>query len=65
MGILVDRCVALGRGRVLDPYAGSGATVLAAVRAGRNWLACDTDPEQVGTFHRRHGILEQNGLYFY
>ena len=62
---LVDRCVALGRGRVLDPYAGSGATVLAAVRAGRNWLACDTDPEQIRTFHQRHGILEQYDLYFH
>lgn len=62
---LVDRCVALGRGRVLDPYAGSGATVLAAVRAGRNWLACDTDPEQINTFHQRHGILEQYDRYFH
>lgn len=62
---LVDRCVALGRGRVLDPYAGSGATVLAAARAGRNWLACDTDPEQIRTFRQRHGILEQYDRYFH
>ena len=62
---LVDRCVALGRGRVLDPYAGSGATVLAAVRAGRNWLACDTDPEQISMFRQRHGILEQYDRYFH
>ena len=61
---LVDRCVALGRGRVLDPYAGSGATVLAAVRAGRNWLACETDLEQIETFHQRHLLLREFDSYF-
>ena len=61
---LVDRCIALGQGRVLDPHAGSGATVLAAIREGRNWLACDTDPELVEVFHQRRSILEQYDLYF-
>ena len=61
---LADRCIALGKGRVLDPHAGSGATVLAAIRAGRNWLACDTDPESVEVFQQRRSILEQHDSYF-
>ena len=61
---LVDRCIALGTGRVLDPYAGDGAIALGAIRAGRNWLACDTDPEHAAVFEHRRSILEQHDLYF-
>ena len=38
---LADRCISLGRGRVLDPFAGIGAIPMAAIRARRPWLACD------------------------
>ena len=38
---LADRCIALGQGTVLDPFAGIGAVPFAAIRAGRHWLACD------------------------
>lgn len=50
---LADRCVALGSGMVVDPQAGTGSTVLAAVRAGRDWLACGTDPSYLETFKMR------------
>ena len=61
---LVDRCIALGTGRVLAPYAGGGAIALGAIRAGRSWLACDTDPEHAAVFEQRRSILEQHELYF-
>ena len=47
---LAARCVALGRGMVLDPFAGRGTTVLAAIEAGRDWLACDTDLRYIEEF---------------
>lgn len=35
---LADRLVAMGRGRVLDPFAGLGAIGLAAARKNREWI---------------------------
>jgi len=32
---------------VLDPFCGSGTTVVACVRTGRNFIACDIDPDAV------------------
>lgn len=54
---LADRCVALGSGMVVDPQAGTGSTVLAAVRAGRDWLACGTDPSYAETFRMRLSMM--------
>lgn len=51
--ILADRCVALGTGMVLEPQAGTKSTALAAVRAGRDWLACGTAPANMETFELR------------
>ena len=62
---LVDRCIALGTGRVLDPYAGGGAIALGAIRAGRNWLACDTDPERAAVFEQRRAMIEQHRSLFF
>lgn len=50
---LAYRCVALGRGRVLAPYAGAGNVILAAINAGRDWLACDTDEALLNEFEDR------------
>ena len=50
---LADRCVALGKGTVLDPFAAAGAIPLAAIRAGRSWLACDTRPALMAEFEER------------
>ena len=55
------RCVVLGEGVVLDPFAGSGTTVFAAIRAGRSWLACDSNPEHRSLFERRRALVEQYG----
>lgn len=56
---LVDRCVALGSGMVVDPQAGTGSMVLAAIRAGRDWLACDTDPSCLDSFEMRRSMMMQ------
>ena len=54
---LADRCVALGSGMVVDPQAGTGSTVLAAIRAGRDWLACGTDPSHLEAFEMRRSMM--------
>ena len=56
---LADRCVALGKGIVLNPFAAAGAIPLAAIRAGRNWLACDTRPMPMGEFENRRAMAEK------
>jgi site-specific DNA-methyltransferase (adenine-specific) len=38
---------------VLDPYAGSGTTGVAAARLGRRWLLVDRNPEAVAITRRR------------
>jgi site-specific DNA-methyltransferase (adenine-specific) len=38
---------------VLDPYAGSGTTGIAAARLGRRWLLVDRNPEAVGIARAR------------
>ena len=38
---------------VLDPYAGSGTTGVAAARLGRRWLLADRNPEAVAIARRR------------
>ena len=50
---LADRFVALGSGMVLSPFAGAGDVALAAIRAGRDWLACDPDPACLKAFQMR------------
>ena len=54
---LADRCIALGTGMVLNPFAGTGAVVMAALRAGRDWLACDTDLGHLDAFEMRHSMF--------
>lgn len=38
---------------VLDPYAGSGTTLLAARELGRNWAGVELKPEYVDLIERR------------
>ena len=52
-GGLADRCIALGKGTVLDPFAGEGSIPLAAMRAGRDWLACDMRTDLMRVFEER------------
>lgn len=53
---LADRCISFGWGTVLDPFAGDGAIPLAAMRAGRPWLACDTRVSLMEIFNRRASL---------
>jgi hypothetical protein len=55
---LADRCIALGSGMVLNPFAGTGSVVLAAIRAGRDWLACDQDRAHLDAFQMRHSMMD-------
>ena len=50
---LADRLVALGSDMVVEPFAATGSTALAAIRAGRDWLACDENPEYLEAFKMR------------
>ena len=54
---LADRCVALGSGMVVDPFAGTGSTILAAIRAGRDWLACGSIPSYLEAFEMRRSMM--------
>ena len=38
---LARRAIAFGEGRVLDPFAGSGTTLVAAMEAGRDYIGVD------------------------
>ena len=55
---LADRCIALGSGMVLNPFAGTGSVPLAAIRAGRDWLACDSDPAYLDAFQMRRSMMD-------
>ena len=50
---LAERCLALGRGRVLDPFAGTGNVGLAAIRQGRSCLLAGTEPDDQIRFAKR------------
>ena len=56
-GRLLERIVAASSrpgDLVLDPYAGSGTTGIAARRLGRRWLLVDRNPEAVAIARVRH-----------
>ena len=50
---LATRCIAMGRGRVLDPQAGTGTVALAAEEQGRSWSLFDRTDLHRATFERR------------
>lgn len=50
---LARRCVDLGRGRVLDPQAGTGTAALAAAKQGREWTLFNGDDKHLATFELR------------
>ena len=50
---LATRCIAMGRGRVLDPQAGTGTVALAAEEQGRSWTLFDSTDLHRATFERR------------
>ena len=46
-------------GTVLDPFAGSGTTPLAAERLGRRWIAIDKKPEYVEIARKRLAVQHE------
>ena len=52
---LARRCIKLGGGAVLDPFAGSGTTGLAAMELGFPYILIDREPEYEAVFKRRWG----------
>jgi len=53
---LAKRCIAITSepgDLVLDPYAGSGTTLLAAACLGRRWAGIDINPDFIGLIERR------------
>ena len=50
---LARRAIAFGEGRVLDPFAGSGTTLLAAQEAGRDYLGVDLSEKYRGYYLER------------
>ena len=53
---LARRCVRITSGEgsvVLDPYAGSGTTLLAAQELGRRWIGIELNPSYVDLIERR------------
>ena len=55
---LAERCMALGRGHVIDPFAGSGNVALAAIRQHRNWLLAGVELDHQTQFEERRLALE-------
>ena len=55
---LAERCMALGRGRVIDPFAGSGNVAPAAIRQDRNWLLAGVGLDRQIQFEERRLALE-------
>ncbi len=52
--LLVGACCP-GGGTVFDPCCGSGTTLVAASRLGRNWIGCDVNPDAVRIARARLG----------
>lgn len=58
---LID-CYATNReGLLLDPFAGSGSSLLAGLRAGMEAVGFDINPVYRGVFERRLSLFETNG----
>lgn len=57
---LIDRHCPAG-GLVLDPFCGSGTTLVAAAKLGRRFAACDAGELAIATTSRR---LEGEGIAF-
>ena len=54
--LLIGACCPPG-GRVLDPCCGSGTTLVAAAKLGRNWQGCDLNPEAARIAQSRVGAV--------
>lgn len=62
---LLECYAANPNGIVLDPFAGSGSTLLAAIKAGMKTIGVDINPEYRQTFENRLSFFDNNGLWDY
>jgi site-specific DNA-methyltransferase (adenine-specific) len=46
---------------VLDPFCGSGTTLLAAQQLGRQWIGIDANPQAIAIAQKRLGLLQEKG----
>lgn len=59
--ILMERIIAATTNEgdtILDPFAGSGTTLLAAESLGRNSIGCELDPDYCGIIRRRMSVIQ-------
>lgn len=49
------------RGKVVDPFVGSGSTAVAALLTNRHFAGCDLDPSYVEIAHKRIADLKKGG----
>lgn len=64
---LLERIVALSSNEgdlVLDPFCGSGTTLVAAHMTGRQWIGIDANPEAVEIANQRLKMAEANKGFF-
>lgn len=52
------RMITPPEGTVLDPFAGSGSTLIAAQLEGFGWIGCESSPEYVAIAEARLGSIE-------
>ncbi len=62
---LIKCYVSNQNGIVLDPFAGSGSTLLAAVRAGIKTIGIDINPKYREIFQNRLSLFDNNNLWEY
>ena len=56
-------CYARADALVLDPFAGSGSTLLAATSTGMHSIGLDINPQYRDIFERRLGLFDAGGEY--
>lgn len=64
VSLMLDLIAKCPPGTILDPFAGSGTTGVAAIRMGRNFIGCEISPEYHAIATRRLKEAEQaDGLW--
>lgn len=58
---IIDCYVADRAGVLLDPFAGSGSSLLAAMEAGMSAVGCDINPSYRAMFQQRISLFEASG----
>ena len=62
---IIECYAADSRGTALDPFAGSGSTLIAALQAGMDAVGIDVNPDYRDLFERRLSLFEAVGQWRY